>query len=222
MRACHRIAALITAVSVCWSPVAAQPVQPSGKWTVDYATTQCTASREFASPESTTELGIIPMPNEEGYEIIILGTGRGPDPAIEFRVLVGIGTNSQKRWVINYKVPPTKSAYRFHLSAQDMEQLRSTRYLWLRIPDSPPIVDLKLGSIDGVLKALHACVLDLKRYWNADGVPGGQIATVAHGDLRSIFKSTDYPTEALDRNQEGSATYLLVIIPLKHVRGSAI
>jgi TonB family protein len=219
MRSLRRVSAALAALCVCSSPGPAQVPEPIGKWVVDYATTQCTASRSFATSESTRELGIIPIPNEQGYEIIVLGTGRGPDTATEFRLLVGIGTNSEKRWVINYNVPPAKSAYRLHLSTQDMEQLRLTQYLWLRrLPDSPYIGDLKLGSIDGVLKALHACMLDLKRYWNVDGIPGGHVATVP-GDLRNIFKGTDYPAEALDRNQEGRAQYLLLIDETGRVAG---
>ena len=62
-----------------------------------------------------------------------------------------------------------------------------------------------------LLAGLQECTADLKRHWNADGEKNGALSTGAQGDVRSIFKLEDYPSEASSRDQQGSGRFLLLI-----------
>lgn len=217
-----RVFVALAALSLCTSPSTARVVQPTGKWVIDYATTQCTASREFGGPDSPVIFGIIPMPNEQGYELIIAAKGFGADPAVEMSGLFGFGGFAEeptKIWVINFKAGTKLSGYRFHLTAQQIDKARSASSIWVRVPTNKFNVTIPLNSVGNVLQALHSCLVDLQQYWNSNGEKIGRIAVPPKGDLRSIFTGSDYPQEALERNQEGGAQYLLLVDETGKVAG---
>jgi TonB family protein len=68
-----------------------------------------------------------------------------------------------------------------------------------------------LANMPALLKGLEQCTRDLKRYWHMRDVDDGSIATPAKGDIRGVFTSGDYPSEALNRSQEGGGQFLLLI-----------
>jgi len=72
-------------------------------------------------------------------------------------------------------------------------------------------VTFKLDNMPALLRGLEQCTADLKRYWNMDWEQTGSIAILSKGDLRGVFSASDYPSEALIRNQEGKAQFLLLI-----------
>ena len=222
MRVICRAGLSLAALCVCAGPIQAEPLQPAGKWVVDYAITQCSASREFREGDSPVIFGIIPMPNEQGYELIISAGGFGPQPPVEMEGLYGYGGFTDppsKTWVINFRMGSKQSGYRFHLTAKEMEKARSASSIWLRVDKSKFVMTIPLSSVGGILQALHACVADLQRYWNTDGEKDGRIAVSSKGDLRSLFSWRDYPEEALTRHQEGSAQYLLLVDETGKVAG---
>jgi TonB family protein len=221
-----RIIAVLAALCLCSSQATGQVVQPTGKWVVDYATTQCTASRDFAGPDSPIKFGIIPMPNEQGYDVLFLiRNDFGPVPTIELPGLIGFGGIADspiKIWVINFRTQPKQSAYQVHLTADQMAKARSATSIWLRVSANRFNVTIPLGSVGNVLQVLHGCVLDLRRYWNTDGEKDGRIAVPSKGDVRSVFSNKDYPEEAFDRNQEGEAQYLLLVDEAGNVAGCQV
>ena len=222
MRVIHRASLLAAALCACENPLQAQTVEPTGKWVVDYATTQCSASREFREADSPVVFGIIPMPNEQGYDLIIAADGFGPNPPVEMAGLYGYGGFAEapsKTWVINFRTGSKQSGYRFHLTAEEMGKARSATSIWLRVPQKKFVMTIPLSAVGGVLGALHDCVADLQRYWNTDGEKDGRITVSAKGDLRSIFSWKDYPDEAATRHQEGSAQYLLLVDETGKVAG---
>jgi len=49
------------------------------------------------------------------------------------------------------------------------------------------------------------------RYWNTEGVNVATVAVLSKGDIRKLFTTDDYPQEALVRDQQGTAQFLLLI-----------
>ena len=68
-----------------------------------------------------------------------------------------------------------------------------------------------LANMGPLLARLDECTADLKRHWNAEGHKTGALSAEAKGDIRNIFFAEDYPREAMSRDQQGNAQFLLLI-----------
>lgn len=193
------------------SAASAEPLKPLGGWVLDYREDQCLASREYGTKERPTTLGFRPAPNGETYEILISQPRRGPSYAIELKGNVDFGHGPIKAWLLSYAgKSSTSDIYQFRISATDMAQARSAPAVTIR-PESAPNLTFSLEAMPALVQGLEACTADLKKYWNSDGDKTGTIATSSNGDVRSIFTSDDYPSDAFNRNQEGKAQFLLLI-----------
>jgi TonB family protein len=74
-----------------------------------------------------------------------------------------------------------------------------------------PDVSFSLAAVPDLLKTLQDCTADLQHYWNMIDPEQKKIAAPAVGDVRKVFTSDDYPSEALKENQEGKAQFLLFV-----------
>jgi TonB family protein len=189
----------------------AEILHPIQNWVVDYREEQCVAYRDYGSPAKPITLGVRPAPNGETYELMIARPRSGPELATEQQGSVDFGRGPIKAWILNYGGKQSKTdIYQFRISAAGMEQARSAKAVTLR-PASTPAFSFELQSMPALLKGLEDCTTDLKRYWNMDGEKVGRIATLSRGDIRSLFSADDYPQEALERNQGGESTFLLLV-----------
>jgi TonB family protein len=68
-----------------------------------------------------------------------------------------------------------------------------------------------LNSMPALLQGLQACTADLMQYWNQGGENDGRIMEPATGNVRAAFSARDFPQEAMSRQQEGTAQFLLLI-----------
>jgi TonB family protein len=201
--------------ATCWLFQAANasgnPLDPAGKWVVDYRDDQCLASREFGSPRSPVSLGIRPAINGETYLLIVARKHSGPQPSQELQGAVDFGNGRIKSWLLEYESKPSGTdLYQFRISAGEMNQAKTASHLKLSPPNAPDI-DLKLEVMSELLKTLQDCTANLKLYWNSDGEKDGRIAKSAKGDLRKLFSSDDYPEEAFVRSQGGRSQLILLI-----------
>jgi TonB family protein len=72
-------------------------------------------------------------------------------------------------------------------------------------------VQFSLQVIPQLLAKLSECTTDLRHFWNMTDAEQKNIAAPSTGDIRSIFSPSDYPDEAMRRDQEGSAQFLSLI-----------
>jgi TonB family protein len=208
-RITHGAAAALTLVG--GAPAPAEVLQPIQNWVLDYREEQCVAYRDYGSPQKPITLGVRPAPNGETYELLVARPRSGPAFATEQKGSVDFGRGPINAWILNYGGKQSKTdVYQFRISAADMEQGRSARTVTLR-PTSAPDFTFELQSMPALLKGLQDCTADLKRYWNMDGEKVGRIATLSRGDIRSLFSADDYPEEAMQRNQGGDSTFLLLV-----------
>jgi len=197
--------------TIAHSPATAETLSPLKPWVLDYADTQCVAQRQYGDAADPLTLAILSAPNGETYELIIARKHSGPGFAQELPGTVDFGHGPIKAWLLHYGAMTDKiEFYTFRISASDMAQARTASAVTLR-SGVRPNVTFSLANMTNLLKGLEACTADLKTYWNMNGKEVGTIAVPSRGDVRRIFSDLDYPSEAMDRRQEGTAQFLVLI-----------
>jgi TonB family protein len=203
-------------------PASARTLQAVGPWDLDYGQAQCIASRDYGDAAKPTTLAIRQSPNGETYEILLARRSPAPDFAEELQGSVDFGRGPIKAWLLHYRTKTGKlDIYQFRISAAEMAQARSAAAVTLHLEGMPDLA-FELALMPQLLDGLGTCTADLKRYWNADGEKNGLIIKPARGDLRDVFRSDDYPAEALNRGQEGRAQYLLLVDEKGKVAGCQV
>lgn len=203
-------------------PAAAKPLQAVGPWDLDYGQTQCIASRNYGDAAKPTTLAFRQSPNGETYEIVMVRQSPPPEYAEELQGSIDFGHGPVRAWLLHYR--PTGgqlNVYQFRIPAADMAQARLADTVELTVPGMPQ-TGFALASMPQLLSGLDACTADLKRYWNMDGEKDGLIVKAARGDLRDLFSSADYPSEAVHQGQEGAAQYLLLVDEKGKVAGCQV
>ena len=208
----RRICVLTTFFSIYPTAAAAQaPLQPIRPWNLDYGETQCIAAREYGSPGDPVSFAIRSAPNGETYELLMARNRPGPESAVEMEGSVDFGQGPIKAWLLSYRAKKSDLAvHQYRITAAEMAQARSARFVSLNARGGAD-GSFALANMNELLAGLQECTADLKRHWNADGQKNGALSTGAVGDVRSIFRWEDYPSEASSRDQQGSGRFLLLI-----------
>lgn len=203
-------------------PATARTLQPVGPWDLDYGQAQCIASRNYGDAAKPTTLAIRQSPNGETYEILLVRQTPPPEYAEELQGSVDFGHGPLRAWLLHYRPSSGKlNVYQFRIPATAMAEARSASEISLKIPGMPD-VGLQLALMPQLLDGLETCTADLKRYWNMDGEKTGLIAKSARGDIRDVFNAGDYPSQAVNHDQEGSAQYLLLVDEKGKVAGCQV
>lgn len=188
---------------------AANPLESTKPWDLDYGLTQCTAMRKYGDTDRPVTLAIIPAPSGENYEFVVTYKRRSSPFAEEFEGTVTLGSRPISGWALKYATGDL-TLYQFRLSSIDMAQARSARVISFRL-NGELEASFKLENMPQLLDGLQKCTADLEDYWNAGGEKNGRIAVPSTGDVRAIFTSNDYPGEAVRRMQGGTAQYMLLV-----------
>ena len=214
----HWPVAALSALSFVPTPAAAAPLQPTGQWNMQYTPTSCEAKRRFGA----VAIAIVPGALGESTRVML----ELPGKAVRARQYPAIvdprdGRNVEKATALLF--PLTKSGTRGVYTVLPnalVDRLMASGTMSLEV-GNPKMkiavkyanVSLALGSTKSLQKALDACMTDLRTQWGmVEGkLPKPAIASYAKGDVRSIFKSEDYPEEAADAGQSGTTRYLLMI-----------
>jgi len=192
--------------------MALQPFEP---WVVDYGDAQCVAYRNYGSAKDPVSLAIRPSPNGETFELLVGRTQRGPRFAKETEGWVNFGDGQIKANLLNYGVTDKKtgqpvSFHQFRIAAADMARSRTATSATFRMLGAGADV-FSLESMPELLEGLAKCNADLQDYWNYGGEKNGKISVPPKGDARHVFTADDYPAEALNQLQEGTAQFLLLV-----------
>jgi len=207
-----RVIALGSLLFALATPSAAMvdPLQPGKPWVIDYAEAQCVASRQYGSGGNLWVLAIRPAPNGETYELLLGRNRSGPEFAEEAKGSVDFGNGPIRAWLLHYGGERKSDVYQFRISAADMSQGRAAKTVRLRAASGPDVT-LTLSLMSDLLDGLDKCTVDLKHYWNMESPDDAKIATKSKGSLVGVFSDRDYPSEALQRGQQGASQFLLLI-----------
>jgi TonB family protein len=198
-------------MSVGASAAPTPPLRPSGAWVLDYDATQCIASRQYGTDKNAVTFAIRPAPNGGNYELLIGRPRYGPMFGEELNGSVDFGNGPIKAWLLHYGGSKKKvSIDQFRISAAEMAQARTATSVNLRTGDGMS-ANIALTNMPELMKGMDDCNADLKRYWNIENPEKQNVAVEVKGDVRNVFRSTDYPQEAMKNRQEGRVQFLLLI-----------
>ena len=197
---------------------AAVPLQPTGKWTMVYTPTSCEAKRRFGD----VAVAIIPGALGESTRVMVEVPGK-TSQARQYPAIVnpGDGGGAAKATALLFpmKAKTSRGVYMVLPNALVERILTSGRMDFevgnqrVHIAANSARASLALGKTEPLRKALEICMADLRTQWGMVGgkLPKPAIASYAQGDVRGIFKSEDYPEDAMDANQSGSTRFLLMV-----------
>lgn len=193
------------------------PLEPAGKWTVDYRSDMCVASRPFGDSATPTMFGFEPavsMGSAGATAVIIAPDSRGGS------VRGGTATialePSGEKFALDYvSWVPTgakQRAYKVVVDGDFMAKLGlSTGLSMTAGKDS---FALATGKVQPVLDAMKTCNDDLMRSWGVNLEAQAQPI----GNPGAWFVNEDYPTEARRRNAAGRTVVVLTVDPIGRIK----
>jgi TonB family protein len=200
-------------------PVAATPVQPSGKWTVDYAVSRCAASRPFGPGKDPLTLIIVPAHSGGSTKLVL--SNAWTELKIDHYTATIDFTDGEKpfRTDANPGMGAGRPVLSLDLPADQAARLRTSQSLRIT---SGGILDrtLAIGGIGPLFIALDKCLADLRTYWSIDVAPT-QKAIPAH-DLAGLFSWSNYPTVGDHLAKTNTVTARLLVDEKGNVRDCSI
>ena len=219
-----RFMILAAVLAIHPAPLFAAPLQPTGKWVVDYTPSSCTARRTFGDHA----ISIVPSPLGSSTRVIIEGPGRAlrarqfpsmvdPDDgrgAVKASSLIYPFKAAKGRRGI-YSVLPNELVSRMLISGKvDIRAgKQDSRLIWADRSATPMGAALAIGGGAALRQAIVTCMADLRKHWGmVDGaLPPPAQAPQPSGNIMGLFRSDDYPEDAIMAGQSGSTRFLLMI-----------
>lgn len=188
----------------------AAPLQPTGKWTVDYAASNCSASRPFGPGEAPLTLSIKPA-HSGGSARLVLSNAWTQLKVANHATTVDFGDGDKPfrtGAMPAMGLGPARAVVIVDLPAVQASRLRTARTI--RVAASG-ILDREfaLGPTGPLFETLDKCLADLRTYWSINQQPA-QEATPAT-DLGRLFSWSNYPTIGGHRARTNSVTARLLI-----------
>ena len=182
---------------------------PTGKWVIDYAEHQCTATRAFGTAAEPLHLLIKPSPGGEVTQIALIEKGSNFQGVQQNASLTTSDARTLEVMQLSYGVGDKRFRLINLNVAQTAAVAASTSLRWNGgDPDA-----LDVGSMTDVMKILEDCRRDLRQYWSIglEHENGRISGPKAENSLTSFFSSDDYPSQAVSRGQQGTAGIILLI-----------
>lgn len=193
----------------------AAPRIPTGKWVVDYADAKCFLSREYGSADNPLTLIFEPETMGDGAQLNVLKTDKSVD-MINAPAVVSTDTGltiSTDLYSYRFRGKPLRR-HSMGITRSDLVALASAKSFAIatkgKLNDEFAVPQLR-----SALNALEECRADLVATW---GIPRDQqsqleTAAVAQNPGELIFRSSDYPSAAIDSESEGRVLARLRIDP---------
>jgi len=191
---------------------AAEPLQPTGKWNVDYGDAHCIASRTYGSAAVPILFALKPSPIGDVMQFSILVAGSKTEidqypgtisidgsPPVKVSVL-GSPAKDGKQRMTSVNLPTSV-----------FQTIRPAKVVRLR---SSGEVDQSfvLSQMEPVGRALDRCIADLRKVWHL-AEAAAEIKQVAKPKtpLPSYFSADDYPHTALRALAGGTVEMMLLV-----------
>lgn len=208
---------LIFPFLLLWPAVAsaaAEPRQPAGRWSVNFADAQCLAAREYGSEKSPLQLVIkAPAIGDVMQLAFVRKEHSGAEPEQLKGTLTLDGGEPIKLSMLAHS--PKGKDYRIYvatLRAAEFDRVRQAKRLSVRAERLDE--SFAVSQMPPLLKILDECVADLRRVFNISDPATGDSSILparAHANLARLIDSKDYPGVSLSRNQDGRVKFSLLI-----------
>ena len=207
--AMHYVAALLLPFSSSQVEAARQPTE---RWVVNFADSQCIASRNYGTDKNPLLLVLKATPLGDMMQLVIMRQGIGGDPIQAGATLT---IDNQPRLPISILDYQPKKAglriYRMNLPAIEFEPLSRAKSIAIW---SPGLSErFALSNMAPLLKTMDKCLAGLRSVWNITDSSGDQskLRVRAKATLAKFFNNRDYPAVAIDKNQSGIVTFALLV-----------
>lgn len=202
---------MMAAIAVATTPV---PLEPSGKWVVDYQKDMCVVSRPFGPATSNTIFAIKPSiaMTEGGATLFVLAAKRGGSDVRRGEATLTLqpsGEQHKVRYVSWIPKGGLLRGYEFEAGPTIMAGVASATGIALSVGKDS--FAFSTGKIEPVISALTACNDDLFRTWGVD--PMAKALTAKGVQQTSWFPADSYPTSAARRGAQGRSVVVLTVGP---------
>jgi len=189
--------------------IADAPLQPAGKWAVDYQPNMCIGSRIFGDPANPVIFGFEPAPvmGSGGATLLILAPDTQGKAVRQGNATITLQPDAKQSFdYISWENKAgTQRAYEMTVNANFMAKLGQSTGLSLQAGKAS--FSLATGKVQAVLAAMKTCSDDLMRSWGVDP----KSAAEPVGNPASWFSYEDYPAAALRRGSEGRVSVVVTV-----------
>lgn len=194
---------------------AAVPLEPNGKWVVNFADTHCVASRDYALQTGQLGFGLRPAANGKVVHLFLVREGRASKWAEQVPAQVAIGSAPlSKSFLLRYGVKfpnGDKIMNQVTLTREEMTALAASESITVRAAGLD--ASFRMQGMPRIAALLGDCTNGLQRFWNMGDTPTVPIATPPKpkAAIGTLFTWQDYPADAMTGRMEGSAQVVLLI-----------
>ena len=195
------------------------PLQPIGKWNVEYANESCLLTRDFGSADQPITLGFRPIgvSGVDSFELILTGPGDGAQVVGTGQARVAFQPNAQpvvgkfESW---NEVERKRRITAIDLYVPKLGDQANVQTLTIAVGKRAPI-SLAAKGLTTAIAALSKCHGDLIRSWNVDANQNASLKRRAKaiGSPADWYLPGDYPPSARNNDVSGRARLLLIIAP---------
>lgn len=181
------------------------PLEPSGKWTIEYAENMCVLSRDYGRGADAVTIALRTLPLSSVGEIIVIShKPHGIAKEGEGKVAIGTAGVLQPAPYSTYPIK-ARGIQLTTLSVPIIQKEDLQEAGMIRAAADGWDYRLALRGVKPALAALDACGRDLLRGWGFDPDESSWIATKARGNIASWLQNDDYPPEAIHEGQHGDS-----------------
>jgi len=194
---------------------AGSPLQPTGKWVVEFADSACVASRSFGTPEDRLDLHLKAPLLGQNYEVAIVipdtkqPRGNGFDHGWIERA---DGSQAAPITAISYSTVAKTQMTRFHVDSEKYVIGQDGERIILQI-NKQRRYDFTLPGLKNAQRVLDQCLSGLRKEFGVSDEVRRQIATAAasRGSIVRYFTTNDYPWDAVQKGEQGQVGVLFWI-----------
>lgn len=192
------------------NPAAAEPLQPTGKWTVDFGNDRCVAYRSFGRSDDPVLLLLKPSPVGDVMQLQVAEKGINR-PGIQDKASITLGAD-QPFSILQLQYGSNKQSIRMvNLTKYQVERLSAATTL--KWSERGKQYDLALGPMNKLIETIDKCQDMLADHWNATLTKRMTLkeAPTLEGSVLSLFSTNDYPWDAVRKGQAGLAHVVMLI-----------
>ena len=188
----------------------AKPLPPATKWVVDFGDSHCVAQRIYSAGKNPVYLLLKASAVGEGLQVSV--AVKGPN---------GYGVQEKAKLSFGGQEPTAVSQIRFGAEKKQVRMINLSKPEVARLAGATELrwdtanmdYTLPLGPMKDLVKIIEECRVSLGEYWN--GTPE-KLASLKQEPrlntaVRKLFKSTDYPSQALMGDQSGTARIVALV-----------
>jgi hypothetical protein len=193
-----QVFAVFAALCFRSNPAPAEPLQPTGKWTIHSTASHCVLSRDYGSAGKPLILNFQKMPLRDALELVVSRKARSLPPNHGTVVQSTGATKTQDSRFIAYDAIGGVRRIAFGLEPEVSKAAAISGVLALQVAGELN-EHFAVPEFDDAFQALDACAMNLGKSW---GIPIEHQKQVkqgvrAVGPISSYFGSDDYPRSAL-------------------------